>query len=76
MPGVLYAPHVERALGLPDCQATKRYLDLPEKVRHDAKFLLRHYPTLNDVILAGKIEAQAENMPIGAVGPVVSSTAT
>jgi hypothetical protein len=49
---------------------------LPEKVRHDAKFLLRHYPTRDDVILAGKIEEQSENMPIGAVGPVFSSSVT
>lgn len=47
---------------------------LPEKVRHDTKFLLRHYPTLDDVILAGKIEEQAETMPIGAFGPVFSSS--
>ncbi|WP_173176755.1 BPSL0761 family protein [Pseudomonas tohonis] len=47
---------------------------LPEKVRHDAKFLLRHYPTLDDVILAGKIEEQAETLPIGVMGPVFSSS--
>lgn len=50
--------------------------NLQEKVRHDAKFLLRHYPTRDSVILAGKIEEQAENMPIEAVGSVFSSTVT
>ncbi|WP_302911009.1 BPSL0761 family protein, partial [Pseudomonas aeruginosa] len=49
---------------------------LPEKVRHDAKFLLRHYPTRDDVILAGKIEEQAESMPLEALGPVFSSSLT
>lgn len=47
---------------------------LPERVRHDAKFLLRHYPTRDDVILAGKIEEQSENLPIEALGPVFSSS--
>lgn len=56
--------------------ALSRDSTLPEKVRHDAKFLLRHYPTRDDVILAGKIEEQAENMPIEAMGPVFSSTVT
>lgn len=54
--------------------ALSRDATLPEKVRHDAKFLLRHYPTLDDVILAGKIEEQAETMPIGVMGPVFSSS--
>lgn len=49
---------------------------LPEKIRHDARFLLRHYPTRDDVILAGKIEEQSENLPIEAVGPIFSSTVT
>lgn len=56
--------------------ALSRDRTLPEKVRHDAKFLLRHYPTRDDVILAGKIEEQSENMPIEAVGPVFSSSVT
>lgn len=47
---------------------------LPEKVRHDAKFLLRHFPTRDDVILAGQIEEQSETRPLAAVGPVFSST--
>ncbi len=47
---------------------------LPEKVRRDASFLLRHYPTEHDLLLAGKIEEQMENLPLGAFGPVFSST--
>jgi len=54
--------------------ALSRDSALPEKVRHDAKFLLRHYPTRDDVILAGKIEEQSENLPIEALGPVFSSS--
>jgi hypothetical protein len=46
---------------------------LPEKIRHDAKFLLRHYPTLDDVILAGKIEEQS-NYLLPLQGPVFSSS--
>lgn len=48
--------------------------NLPEKVRHDAKFLLRHFPTRDDVVLAGRIEEQSETLPLGAMGPVFSST--
>lgn len=47
---------------------------LPEKVRSEAKFLLRHFPTRDDVILAGQIEEQSETRPLAAVGPVFSST--
>ena len=36
-----------------------RNRELPEKVRMDAKFLLRHYPSKSDLILAGRIEEQA-----------------
>jgi len=46
---------------------------LPEKIRRDASFLLRHYPTEQDVLLAGKIEEQMETLPLGAFGPVFSS---
>lgn len=49
---------------------------LPDKVRRDARFLLRHFPTRDDVVLAGRIEEQSETLPIGAVGPVFSSTFT
>lgn len=49
---------------------------LPEKVRHDARCLLRHYPSRDDVVLAGRIEEQSETLPIGVLGPVFSSTFT
>jgi hypothetical protein len=49
---------------------------LPEKVRRDAKFLLRHFPTQDDVFLAGRIEEQSETLPLGAMGPVFSSSVT
>ncbi|WP_308116834.1 BPSL0761 family protein [Pseudomonas tohonis] len=53
-----------------------RNSDLPEKLRYDAKFLLRHFPTRDDVVLAGRIEEQSETLPLGAMGPVFSSTFT
>lgn len=56
--------------------ALSRDSTLPEKIRHDAKFLLRHYPTLDDAILVAKIEEQSENLPIEAVGPVFSTSVT
>lgn len=46
---------------------------LPEKVRRDAKFLLRHFPTRDDMVLAGRIEELSETLPLGALGPVFSS---
>lgn len=49
---------------------------LPERVRRDARFLLRHFPSKNDMLLAGRIEEQAETLPIGALGPVFSSSMT
>lgn len=49
---------------------------LPERVRRDARFLLRHFPSKDDVLLAGQIEEQAETLPIGALGPVFSSSIT
>ena len=49
---------------------------LPEKVRRDAKFLLRHFPSKYEVLLAGRIEEQAETLPIGIMGPVFSSSVT
>lgn len=47
---------------------------LPEQIRRDARFLIRHFPSKNDVLLAGRIEEQAETLPIGVLGPVFSST--
>ncbi|MGW8173238.1 MAG: BPSL0761 family protein [Stutzerimonas stutzeri] len=49
---------------------------LPERVRRDARFLLRHYPSRTDMLMAGRIEEQAETLPIGALGPVFSSITT
>ena len=46
---------------------------LPKMVRDDAKFLLRHFPSRDDVILAGRIEEQSESLPLGVMGPVFSS---
>jgi hypothetical protein len=48
--------------------------NLPDQVRRDAKFLLRHFPTRDDVALAGRIEEHSETLPLGVVGPVFSST--
>lgn len=51
-----------------------RDTSLPERIRRDARFLLRHYPNRSDMLLAGRIEEQADPLPIGALGPVFSST--
>ncbi|EOA5674531.1 BPSL0761 family protein [Pseudomonas aeruginosa] len=53
-----------------------RDTSLPERVRRDARFLLRHYPSRSDMLLAGRIEEHADTLPIGALGPVFSSTFT
>lgn len=45
---------------------------LPERVCHDAKFLLRHYPTRADMIQAGLIEEQVE--PLAKLLPPVFSS--
>ncbi|PTU01166.1 hypothetical protein DBR45_18945 [Pseudomonas sp. HMWF031] len=47
---------------------------LPDQVRRDAQFLLRHFPTRDDVVLAGRIEEHCETLPLGILGPVFSST--
>lgn len=47
---------------------------LPDQIRRDAKFLLRHFPTQDDIILAGRIEEQAASLPTAVLGPVFSST--
>ena len=49
---------------------------LPEKVRRDAKFLLRHFPTQDDVFLAGRLEEHSATLPLGAMGPDFSSSIT
>ncbi|WP_337993346.1 BPSL0761 family protein [Pseudomonas rubra] len=45
---------------------------LPDQVRRDAKFLLRHFPTEDDIDRAGRIEARAEGLEVDFVGPVFS----
>ncbi|WP_090268487.1 BPSL0761 family protein [Pseudomonas panipatensis] len=46
---------------------------LSEKIRHDAKFLLRHYPSEFDLKMAGRIEESVREFPIGTLGPIFSS---
>ncbi|WP_298730104.1 BPSL0761 family protein [Pseudomonas putida] len=45
---------------------------LPDQVRQDAKFLLRHFPTADDIDRAGRIEASAEGLEVDFIGPVFS----
>jgi hypothetical protein len=47
---------------------------LPERVRRDARFLLRHYPTKHDMLLAGIIEEGEDTALIGTLSPVFSSS--
>lgn len=52
-----------------------RDLALPDKVRKDAKFILRHYPSDSDVLMAGRIEEEAQQFAISAsLGAIFSST--
>ncbi|WP_317848733.1 BPSL0761 family protein [Pseudomonas sp. GL-B-16] len=44
---------------------------LPDSIRNEARRLLRHYPTSNEILLAGKVEEQMKN---GLAGPFLSST--
>jgi hypothetical protein len=46
---------------------------LPERIRQDAKFLLRHYPSPDQVLLAGRIEELAY-AAVAPMGPVFSSS--
>lgn len=46
---------------------------LPEKIRRDAKFLLRHYPDQFQMLLAGRIE-EASDPSVSPMGPVFSSS--
>lgn len=46
---------------------------LPERIRRDAKFLLRHYPEPFQVLLAGRIE-EGSDPSISPMGPVFSSS--
>lgn len=46
---------------------------LPEPIRRDAKFLLRHYPNPFQMLLAGRIE-EASDPDVSPMGPVFSSS--
>ncbi|WP_230697892.1 BPSL0761 family protein [Pseudomonas sp. SST3] len=46
---------------------------LPDKIRKDAKFLLRHFPSTSDMRQAGRIE-ESSVAAAGCLGPVFSST--
>ena len=37
-----------------------RDTEVPTRVRHNAQFLLRHFPTKHDVLQAGRFEEQAK----------------
>ncbi len=51
-----------------------RDTEVPERIRQNAHFLLRHFPTKHDVLQAGRIEEQAKKMGIGTYGPVFCSS--
>lgn len=44
---------------------------LPERIRSNAKFLLHHYPTRDDMVTAGRIEEHSDSLA-GLLGPVFS----
>ncbi|WP_084710215.1 BPSL0761 family protein [Pseudomonas sp. StFLB209] len=50
-----------------------RDTSLPERIRRDAKFLLRHYPDQFQMLLAGRIEEDS-NPVAWPMGPVFSSS--
>jgi hypothetical protein len=45
---------------------------LPERIRSNAKLLLHHYPTRDDMVTAGRIEEQSNSLA-GLLGPIFSS---
>ncbi|MBD9565266.1 BPSL0761 family protein [Pseudomonas sp. PDM09] len=49
-----------------------RDMSLPERIRRDAEFLLRHYPTREDMVTAGRVEEDTNSLA-GLFGPVFSS---
>jgi hypothetical protein len=49
-----------------------RDTSLPERVRRDAKFLLRHYPSISDMVQAARIEEQTEALT-GLLDPIFSN---
>lgn len=48
-----------------------RVTTLPDSIRTEARWLLRHYPSKDAVLLAGRIEEQAEG---SIVEPIFSSS--
>lgn len=46
---------------------------LPERIRREAKFLLRHYPDQFQMLLAGRFE-DASDSDVSPLGPVFSSS--
>ena len=48
--------------------------EVPERVRQNTCFLLRHFPTKQDVLQAGRIEEQAKKLGIGTFCPVFCSS--
>ena len=48
--------------------------EVPERLRQNARFLLRHFPTKNEVLLAGRIEEEARKLGLGAFSTVFSSS--
>lgn len=48
--------------------------EVPERIRKNALFLLRHFPTKNEVLLAGRIEEEARKLGLGAFSTVFSSS--
>jgi hypothetical protein len=50
-----------------------RDMSLPERIRRDAKFLLRHFPSQDDVLIAGRIEEDAAST-VAPMGPIFSSS--
>lgn len=54
-------------------------ISLPMTLRSDAKFLLRHYPSADQVLLAGRIEEETFTESQGIahlLGPIFSSSTT
>lgn len=48
---------------------------LPERLRRDAKFVLRHYPSESEVLMAGRIEEEAQPFIASAsLGAIFSSS--
>lgn len=47
---------------------------IPERIRRDAHFLLRHFPTKHDVLQAGRIEEQAVKLGMVSLGPIFCSS--